>query len=83
MNPTISLLLETLAPGLLVAGVALVALPWLRPNDERARAAVVAVVVVLMWRYMVWRWLSTLPPVGTEYRLDRRRASSRASRRWR
>ena len=64
MNPTVSLLLETLAPGLLVAGVALVALPWLRPNDERARVAVVAVVVVLMWRYMVWRWFSTLPPIG-------------------
>jgi cellulose synthase (UDP-forming) len=64
MNPTISLLLETLAPGLLVAGVALVALPWLRPNDERARVAVVAVVVVLMWRYMMWRWFSTLPPIG-------------------
>ena len=47
-----------------MAGVALVALPWLRPNNERARAAVVAVVVVLMWRYMVWRWFSTLPPMG-------------------
>ena len=63
MNPTASLLLDTLAPGLLVAGVALVAMPWLRPNDERARAIVVAVVVVLMWRYMIWRWVSTLPPV--------------------
>lgn len=64
MNPTVSLLLETLAPGLLVAGLALVALPWLRPSDERARVVVVAVVSVLMWRYMVWRWFSTLPPVG-------------------
>jgi cellulose synthase (UDP-forming) len=66
MNPTASLLLDMLAPGLLAAGVALVALPWLRPTDERARAAVVAVVIVLMWRYMIWRWFSTLPPVGLD-----------------
>ena len=64
MNPTVSLLLETAAPALLVAGVAMVALPWLRPQDERARVAVVAVVSVLMWRYMIWRWVSTLPPMG-------------------
>ena len=64
MNPTISLLLETLAPGLLVAGAALMVLPWLRPDDERARAAMVAVMVALMWRYMMWRWTGTLPPAG-------------------
>jgi cellulose synthase (UDP-forming) len=64
MNPAAALLLETLAPGLLVIGAALIALPWLRPTKEWARVAVVAVIVVLMWRYMVWRWLSTLPPIG-------------------
>jgi cellulose synthase (UDP-forming) len=64
MNPTATLLFEILSPGLLVAGFALIVLPWLRPDDERARAAMVAVMVVLMWRYMIWRWLGTLPPVG-------------------
>jgi cellulose synthase (UDP-forming) len=64
MNPAAALLLETLAPGLLVIGAALIALPWLRPTKEWARVAVVAVIVVLMWRYMVWRWLSPLPPIG-------------------
>ena len=64
MNPTAALLLDVLAPGILVAGAALILLPWLRPESERARAAVVAVVVVLMWRYMIWRWLATLPPIG-------------------
>ena len=64
MSPTATLLVEILAPGLLVIGLALVVLPWLKPSDERARAAVVAVVVVLMWRYMCWRWLATLPPFG-------------------
>ena len=64
MNPTIALLLDTLAPGLLVIGAALIALPWMSPKSERARIAVVAVVSVLMWRYMIWRWLYTLPPIG-------------------
>ncbi len=64
MNPTVALLLDTLAPGLLVIGAALIALPWMSPKSERARIAVVAVVSVLMWRYMIWRWLYTLPPMG-------------------
>ena len=64
MNPTVALLLDTLAPGLLVIGAALIALPWMSSRNERARMAVVAVIVVLMWRYMAWRWTSTLPPMG-------------------
>ena len=64
MNPTLSLLLDTFAPGFLVAGAATVVLPWLRPSDGRARAAAAAVVIILMWRYMIWRWLATLPPIG-------------------
>jgi len=61
MSPTASILLEALAPGILVIGALLVALPWLSPRDERARAVMVVVLVVLMWRYMFWRWFSTLP----------------------
>src|SRR5262245_21891653 len=64
MNPTAALLLEVLSPGILVAGAALIVLPWLKEDDERARAAMVAVMVALMWRYMAWRWTGTLPPVG-------------------
>jgi cellulose synthase (UDP-forming) len=64
MNPTVALLLDTLAPGLLVIGAAMIALPWMSSRNERARVAVVAVVAVLMWRYMAWRWTSTLPPMG-------------------
>ena len=59
-----AVLLETLMPGLLVAGLGLAVLPWLRPDDERVRAALVAVMAVLMWRYIIWRWLETLPPMG-------------------
>ncbi len=64
MNPTVALLLDTMAPGLLVIGAALIVLPWMSPRNERARMAVVAVIIVLMWRYMIWRWLYTLPPMG-------------------
>lgn len=64
MNPAVVLLMDTLAPGLLVAGAGLVVLPWLSADDERARAGAVAVMVALMWRYLIWRWLGTLPPMG-------------------
>jgi cellulose synthase (UDP-forming) len=64
MSPTIAVLLETLSPGILVAGAALIILPWLKEDDERARAAMVAVMIILMWRYMLWRWTGTLPPAG-------------------
>ena len=57
-------LIETLSPGVLVVGAAWVVLPWLRPEDERARAAMVAVMIALMWRYMLWRWFATLPAPG-------------------
>jgi len=58
------LLFEALAPGFLVLGFAWMILPWLKAEDERARAAMVAVMLVLMWRYLAWRWIVTLPPVG-------------------
>jgi len=59
-----ALLLEALTPGFLVLGFAWTVLPWLKAEDERARAAMVAVMLVLMWRYMAWRWIVTLPPIG-------------------
>jgi len=60
----VPVLLEALAPGILVIGAAWALLPWLRADDERARAAMVAVMIALMWRYLLWRWLVTLPPAG-------------------
>jgi cellulose synthase (UDP-forming) len=60
----VAVLIETLAPGILVIGAAWLLLPWLRPDDARARAAMVAVMIALMWRYMLWRWFATLPSVG-------------------
>jgi cellulose synthase (UDP-forming) len=60
----VAALIETLSPGILVIGAAWVLLPWLRPDDQRARAAMVAVMIALMWRYMLWRWFATLPSVA-------------------
>jgi cellulose synthase (UDP-forming) len=61
MSPAASILVEALAPSFLVLGALLVALPWLNPRDERVRSVMVVVLVVLLWRYMFWRWSSTLP----------------------
>jgi cellulose synthase (UDP-forming) len=61
MSPAAGILIEALAPSFLVLGALLVALPWLDPRDERVRSVMVAVLIVLLWRYMFWRWFSTLP----------------------
>jgi cellulose synthase (UDP-forming) len=64
MNPSTDILSEVLAPGVLIVGAALAVLPWLRPRDEKARVVMVAVMIALMWRYIVWRWVATLPPLA-------------------
>jgi cellulose synthase (UDP-forming) len=63
----VTALIETLSPGILVIGAGWVVLPWLRPDDVRARAAMVAVMIALMWRYMLWRWFATLPSAGLTF----------------
>jgi cellulose synthase (UDP-forming) len=63
----VATLIETLSPGILVLGAAWVLLPWLRPDDERMRAATVAVMIALMWRYMLWRWFATLPSASQTF----------------
>ena len=60
-------MIEVLAPGILFIGAAWLLLPWLHPEDGRARAAMVAVMIALMWRYMLWRWFATLPSVGLTF----------------
>jgi cellulose synthase (UDP-forming) len=51
-------------PGALAAGAGMAALPWLKRDSAGARATVVAIVLALMWRYILWRWIVTLPPFG-------------------
>jgi cellulose synthase (UDP-forming) len=64
MSPTVNILIEALAPAALVVGIAYAILPWISSRNEVARAAAVAVMVGFMWRYMLWRWTSTLPPMA-------------------
>jgi cellulose synthase (UDP-forming) len=55
---------ESCWPAAVVAGAGFATLPWLKRDNTIARAVVVAVVLALMWRYLLWRWFSTLPPFG-------------------
>ena len=64
MSTGLSGLVGAALPGLTAGGAALTVLPWLRPNDVRARTVLSAISVVLMGRYELWRWLETLPPIG-------------------
>jgi cellulose synthase (UDP-forming) len=64
MSTGLSGLMGAAMPGLAVGGAALTVLPWLRPNDDKARGVLAAVSLVLMSRYELWRWLQTLPPLG-------------------
>ena len=64
MNAFFASAAEGCWPGALAVGAGLAALPWLKRDSTAARAVVIAVVLALMWRYMLWRWTSTLPPLG-------------------
>src|ERR1041384_2277808 len=46
----------------------MLALPYLNPKDDRARTALFAICLLLIWRYLWWRFDSTLPPF--EWRFD-------------
>lgn len=54
-------IVASLGPALLALGLALVVLPAFRPQTQPVRAIVFAVVVLLGWRYLVWRYLETIP----------------------
>ena len=56
--------MDSLALTLLVVGSAMLALPFLDPKDDRARIALFAVCIALTWRYVVWRFADTLPPLA-------------------
>ena len=62
MSPFFASAVECCWPAALAAGAGLAILPWLKRDNVAARVVVVAIVLALMWRYMLWRWLSTLPP---------------------
>jgi cellulose synthase (UDP-forming) len=49
-------------------GAAALFLPYLAPQDSRARMAVFGICIVLTWRYVAWRFAATIPPLAL--RLD-------------
>ena len=64
MNAFLASAAECCWPGALAAGAGMAVLPWLKRDNAVARAVVVMVVLALMWRYILWRWTATLPPLG-------------------
>jgi cellulose synthase (UDP-forming) len=53
--------LEPILPALMVVGFFCLVLPWLSRENALARAALVAVTLILTWRYLIWRATVTLP----------------------
>jgi len=53
---------EAFAPGLALLLIAIAILPWLNRNNTLVRSCIVAICLVLGWRYMLWRITDTLPP---------------------
>src|SRR5712671_5668458 len=45
-------------------GAATLLLPHLDPRDSRARMALFGVCVLLVWRYVGWRFSATIPPLA-------------------
>lgn len=54
----------SLFPALMVAGLALVVLPFVSPAAQPARAIIFGCLAVLAWRYMAWRYIETIPEPG-------------------
>jgi cellulose synthase (UDP-forming) len=55
---------QAIAPALMVTGFLCVVLPWADRENPWVRAGLVAVTLILMWRYLLWRVTETLPPFG-------------------
>lgn len=53
-----------LAPSALVAGLALLVLPFCRPGHPMVRAALLGAAFLLSIRYIAWRFAETIPPFG-------------------
>ena len=55
---------ESIAPALIAIGFFCLILPWLSRDNAPARAALIAVALILNWRYLFWRVTETLPEFG-------------------
>src|SRR5437868_14907346 len=52
---------------LALCGCALIGLPFLDPKDNRTRTALLAICIVLTWRYIFWRFTDTLPRLALRF----------------
>jgi cellulose synthase (UDP-forming) len=64
MSPIAAVIGQASWPAALAAGSCLAILPWLRREDFVTRVVISGLVGLLMWRYILWRWTSTLPQPG-------------------
>jgi hypothetical protein len=55
-----------LAPAALVIGLCLMILPLFRPDHPWVRAGALILVVLLAWRYIIWRFTDTVTPLGLD-----------------
>jgi len=55
---------EAIAPALLAVAMLCLLLPWDDRNNSWVRSVVVAISLILTWRYLFWRITETLPPFG-------------------
>lgn len=55
---------EAFSVGLLPIAIALALFPWLDRKNVVTRSILIGVCIFLGWRYMLWRIIDTLPPVG-------------------
>lgn len=55
---------EAFQPGIVLGLLAIAILPWLNRDNTTARTVALGVCILLGWRYMLWRIIETLPPVG-------------------
>ena len=55
---------DAIVPGLVMGLIAVGVLPWLDRNNTLARTVGIGVCLFLGWRYMLWRFTETLPPLS-------------------
>lgn len=64
MNGTALSIFQHIWPGLAAGGLAIGLLPWLKRDWPAARILLMGVSIVLLLRYVAWRNLETIPPMG-------------------
>ena len=55
---------DAIVPGLVMGLIAVGVLPWFDRNNTLARTVGIGVCLFLGWRYMLWRFTETLPPLS-------------------